>query len=196
MTWRVCGRTGNFVASLPGTLTITTIDNNTYPCEDALMPVGPDVATMTVSLPKPLRSFVAERVAAGGFGSVSDYIRELIRRDQRDAARAAFERTLADASLGLSKLAHVPPEAWQELQASVARGEDLLMSARFEETIELMKTGILLTREKLRREFPKATDAEIERRLAQWLHERSDKSLGDGPGRPVSAERLRRILGT
>jgi antitoxin ParD1/3/4 len=151
---------------------------------------------MTVSLPKPLRSFVAERVEAGGYGSVSDYIRELIRRDQRDAERAAFERTLADASLGLSKLSHVPPEAWQELQASISRGEELLMSARFAETLELMKTGILLTREKLRREFPKATDAEIERRLAQWLHERSDKGLGDGPGRPVSEERLRRILGT
>lgn len=150
---------------------------------------------MTVSLPKPLRSFVAQRVEHGGFGSVSDYIRELIRKDQREAERAAFERTLAEASQGLAKLSSVPPEAWQELQASVVRGEELLAGARLEEALELMKTGILLTRERLRQEFPKATDAEIERRLAQWLHERSDRSLGDGPGRPVSEERLRRILG-
>lgn len=160
------------------------------------MPAGPSQATMTVSLPKPLRGFVAERVAAGGFGSVSDYIRELIRRDQRDAERAAFERTVADASRGLLKLDQIPPVAWRELQASIARGEDLLMAARFEETIELMKTGILLTRERLRREFPKAAEAEIERRLAQWLHERSDGGLGDGPGRPVSEERRRRIVGS
>lgn len=159
------------------------------------MPVGPEFATMTVSLPKPLRRFVAQRVDEGGFGSVSDYIRELIRRDQRDAQRAAFERTLADASVGMTKLGQVPPEAWLELQASVARGEERLLSARLQETVELMKAGILLTRERLRLEFPKATEAEIEQRLAQWLHERSDRGLGDGPGRPVSAERMRRILG-
>lgn len=159
------------------------------------MPIGPDFATMTVSLPKPLRSFVASRVDAGGFGSVSDYIRELIRRDQRDTERSAFERTVAEAGQGLTRLASIPAEAWQELQESVVRGEELAMSARLSEAIELMKTGILLTREKLRNEFPKATDMEIDKRLAKWLHERSDKSLGDGPGKPVSAERLRRILG-
>lgn len=159
------------------------------------MPAGPDITTMTVSLPKPLRSFIAKRTLAGGFGSVSDYVRELVRRDQREQERAAFERTLVDKSKAMSQLTHIPPEVWQELRASISRGEDLLISARFEETVELMKTGILLARENLRRELPEASDSEIERRLAQWLHERSDKSPGNGPGRPVSEERRRRILG-
>jgi antitoxin ParD1/3/4 len=40
------------------------------------------MSTMNVSLPDELKSFVDERVGQGGFGSTSEYVRELIRRDQ------------------------------------------------------------------------------------------------------------------
>jgi len=40
------------------------------------------MATMNISLPTALRSFVDERVAADGYGTSSEYVRELIRRDQ------------------------------------------------------------------------------------------------------------------
>ncbi len=40
------------------------------------------MTTMNVSLPDELKSFVDERVGHGGFGSTSEYIRDLIRRDQ------------------------------------------------------------------------------------------------------------------
>ena len=40
------------------------------------------MATMNVSLPQPLKSFVDERVSAGGYGTSSEYVRELIRKDQ------------------------------------------------------------------------------------------------------------------
>ena len=40
------------------------------------------MSTMNVSLPDELKSFVDERVGLGGFGSTSEYIRDLIRRDQ------------------------------------------------------------------------------------------------------------------
>lgn len=40
------------------------------------------MSTMNVSLPDELKSFVDERVGAGGFGSTSEYVRDLIRRDQ------------------------------------------------------------------------------------------------------------------
>ena len=36
---------------------------------------------MNVSLPDALRAFVEERVAEGGYGSTSEYVRELIRRE-------------------------------------------------------------------------------------------------------------------
>jgi antitoxin ParD1/3/4 len=39
------------------------------------------MGTMNISLPDALRSFVDERVAEGGYGSTSEYVRELIRRE-------------------------------------------------------------------------------------------------------------------
>ena len=42
--------------------------------------------TMNISLPKPLKDFVDGQVVARGYGSPSEYIGELIRRD-RDCQR-------------------------------------------------------------------------------------------------------------
>ena len=40
------------------------------------------MSTMNISLPAPLKNFVDEHVAAAGYGTSSEYVRELIRRDQ------------------------------------------------------------------------------------------------------------------
>jgi antitoxin ParD1/3/4 len=40
------------------------------------------MGTMNISLPDHLKSFVDEQVAGRGYGTSSEYIRELIRRDQ------------------------------------------------------------------------------------------------------------------
>jgi antitoxin ParD1/3/4 len=40
------------------------------------------MSTMNISLPESLRSFVDEQVATRGFGTSSEYVRELIRKDQ------------------------------------------------------------------------------------------------------------------
>ena len=40
------------------------------------------MGTMNVSLPDSLRSFVDEQVSNRGFGTSSEYVRELIRKDQ------------------------------------------------------------------------------------------------------------------
>ena len=40
------------------------------------------MSTMNVSLPNDLKTFVDERVERDGYGSNSEYVRELIRRDQ------------------------------------------------------------------------------------------------------------------
>lgn len=39
-------------------------------------------STINISLPDALRSFVEEKVAQGGYGTSSEYVRELIRKDQ------------------------------------------------------------------------------------------------------------------
>lgn len=40
------------------------------------------MSTMNVSLPDELKAFVDDRVERDGYGSNSEYVRELIRRDQ------------------------------------------------------------------------------------------------------------------
>ncbi len=43
------------------------------------------MATMNVSLPDPMRDYVQNRIDSGQYASVSDYVRDLIRRDQVQA---------------------------------------------------------------------------------------------------------------
>jgi len=40
------------------------------------------MSTMNISLPDALRSFVDKQVASRGYGTSSEYVRELIRKDQ------------------------------------------------------------------------------------------------------------------
>ena len=40
------------------------------------------MTTMNISLPDSLKSFVDEQVATRGYGTISEYVRELIRKDQ------------------------------------------------------------------------------------------------------------------
>ncbi|ENZ81532.1 MULTISPECIES: type II toxin-antitoxin system ParD family antitoxin [Caulobacter] len=40
------------------------------------------MTTMNISLPEALKAFVDEQVAGRGYGTSSEYVRELIRRDQ------------------------------------------------------------------------------------------------------------------
>jgi len=40
------------------------------------------MSTMNISLPDTLKSFVDEQVSQRGYGTTSEYVRELIRRDQ------------------------------------------------------------------------------------------------------------------
>ena len=51
------------------------------------------MSTMNISLPDTLKSFVDEQVSQRGYGTSSEYVRELIRRD---ADRLKLRRLLLD----------------------------------------------------------------------------------------------------
>lgn len=51
------------------------------------------MSTMNVSLPNELKSYVDEQVGDGGYGSTSEYVRDLIRRDKD---RQHLRRVLLD----------------------------------------------------------------------------------------------------
>ena len=54
------------------------------------------MATMNISLPEALKDFVESRLNDGGYGTASEYVRELIRNDQKSAAQERLERLLLE----------------------------------------------------------------------------------------------------
>jgi antitoxin ParD1/3/4 len=74
--------------------------------------------TMNVALPNSLKEYVQQRVEQGGYSSASEYIRELIRLDQRESAQALLEAEL------LKGLASGPPQRmaaddWSKIRREV-----------------------------------------------------------------------------
>ena len=54
--------------------------------------------TMNISLPDPMKQYVEERVSAGAYSSASEYVRELVRADQKRHAKEQLEQILLNAS--------------------------------------------------------------------------------------------------
>ena len=49
------------------------------------------MATLNISLPEPMRAYVDQQVAQGGYSTASEYIRQLVREDQKRAAKQRLE---------------------------------------------------------------------------------------------------------
>lgn len=59
------------------------------------------MATMNISLPDPMRDYVQNRIDSGQYASVSDYVRDLIRRDQN--ATVKKERRLKELDVSIDQ---------------------------------------------------------------------------------------------
>ncbi len=57
------------------------------------------MATMNVSLPDPMKEWVEAQANTGRYSNASDYVRDLIRRDQERAAQIARLQSAIDAGL-------------------------------------------------------------------------------------------------
>ena len=51
---------------------------------------------MSFALPESMRAYIDERVRSGHYGNTSEYLRDLIRRDQKDQAVARLRALIAD----------------------------------------------------------------------------------------------------
>lgn len=63
------------------------------------------MATMNISLPDPMKDWIAAQIESGQYASSSDYVRDLIRRDQesraqREALQAAITKGLESGNAG------------------------------------------------------------------------------------------------
>jgi len=74
-----------------------------------------DITTMNVSLPRTQKEFVDQQVQKGSFSTVSDYIRDLIRREQRALAREELERKLLE-GLNSGPATEMTQKDWKELR--------------------------------------------------------------------------------
>jgi len=57
------------------------------------------MATMNVSLPDPMKEWVEAQAATGRYANASDYVRDLIRKDQERADKIAAMQKLVDEGL-------------------------------------------------------------------------------------------------
>lgn len=78
------------------------------------------MATMNVSLPSQMKTWIEEQVATGRYGNSSDYVRDLVRRDQERAAKLAeFDRLVQEGiNSGISSFS--PEEIFAEAKRRVA----------------------------------------------------------------------------
>jgi antitoxin ParD1/3/4 len=73
------------------------------------------VKTLNISLPEDLRDLVVREVAGGGYGSVSEFVREAVRESLRRSSRERLE-ALALEGLGTPEVA-ATPALWRSLRA-------------------------------------------------------------------------------
>jgi antitoxin ParD1/3/4 len=75
------------------------------------------MATMNVSLPAPMKEWVEAQVEGGKYGNSSDYVRDLVRRDQdRSRKIAEFERLVQE-----GRASGVSPLSLDEIFAEAKR---------------------------------------------------------------------------
>jgi antitoxin ParD1/3/4 len=78
--------------------------------------------TMNISLPEPLKEFVDHQIAEGRYSSASEYIRELIRDDEKRKAEERLEALLLEGlegeetELTREDFANIRKEALAELK--------------------------------------------------------------------------------
>ncbi|MEX2524143.1 MAG: type II toxin-antitoxin system ParD family antitoxin [Gammaproteobacteria bacterium] len=74
------------------------------------------MATMNVSLPDPMREWVEAQVESGLYSNASDYVRDLIRRDQeyKDKHKALLNALEAGEKSGASK--RTIDEIWKDVK--------------------------------------------------------------------------------
>ena len=78
------------------------------------------MAEITISLPESMWGFIDEQVAQGGYGTASDYLRALVREDQKRKARERLEGLLLE-GLESGPATEMTDDDWQEMRRRFER---------------------------------------------------------------------------
>jgi antitoxin ParD1/3/4 len=85
--------------------------------------------TMNISLPDPMKKYVEEQVTVGDYSSASEYMRDLVRADQKRNAKEQLEQTLLE-SLLEGEAQEATPEFWSTLRAELSKRAKAQPTAR------------------------------------------------------------------
>lgn len=78
--------------------------------------------TMNVSLPENLKDFVEAQVRSGDYSSVSEFMRELVRREQKVREREQLERKILE-GVSSGEPVEATPEMWKQLRSRLREGK-------------------------------------------------------------------------
>jgi antitoxin ParD1/3/4 len=76
------------------------------------------MSTVNISLPESMKSYIDEQVSSGGYGTVSEFFRDLIRQDQKRKAKESLETFLLE---GIESGTSAPMSAqdWESIRLAV-----------------------------------------------------------------------------
>jgi antitoxin ParD1/3/4 len=75
---------------------------------------------MNISLPDQLKDFVEEQVGSGRYSSVSEYVRDLIRDDEKRKAQERLEALLME-GLGSGEATDMTRQDWSDIRAEALK---------------------------------------------------------------------------
>lgn len=97
---------GNNFYYLPAHLHILTV------CEGVGNLMIMAMASLNISLPQSLKDYIENQVSAGGYSTPSEYLRELLRQDQKQRTEDRLEALLLD-GLNSGAPIEITPEYWE-----------------------------------------------------------------------------------
>lgn len=76
--------------------------------------------SMNISLPAPLKAWVEQQVESRGYSTASEFVRDVLRREQAAAARSQVERHLLE-SMESGDAHPMDAKAWAKIRARASR---------------------------------------------------------------------------
>ncbi|NQU22574.1 MAG: type II toxin-antitoxin system ParD family antitoxin [Candidatus Nealsonbacteria bacterium] len=76
------------------------------------------MSTLNMSLPESMRAFILSKVAEGGYSTASEYIRGLVREDQKRTAEERIEALLLE-GLDSGDPVEISDQWWQRKKAEM-----------------------------------------------------------------------------
>lgn len=75
---------------------------------------------MNISLPDSMRTFIEQKVTQGGYSTASEYIRQLVREDQKRAAQERLESLLME-GIESGPSIEATPDYWAQKKARLLK---------------------------------------------------------------------------